>query len=58
MAYVTHSNDNLTSVIDGVTNTVITTIQVGSGPTAVAVNPQTNKVFVANFNDDTVSVIH
>ena len=35
----------------------MTTIGVGHGPTAVAVNPYTHYVYVANSNDGTVSVI-
>jgi len=34
-------------VIDGSTNLVIATIDVGSGPAAVGVNPKTNRVYVA-----------
>jgi YVTN family beta-propeller protein len=30
---------------------------VGKNPTAVSVNPSTNTVYVANYNDSTVSVI-
>lgn len=39
-AYVTNSNDNTVSVIDTVTNSVIATVPVGSGPSAVAVTPE------------------
>ena len=31
---------------------------VGSAPLAVAVNPSTNTVYVANFGDNSVSVIN
>jgi YVTN family beta-propeller protein len=34
-----------------------TTVSVGSAPTAFAVNPATNKLYVANGNGPTVSVI-
>ncbi|MGD0478104.1 MAG: protease pro-enzyme activation domain-containing protein [Nitrososphaerales archaeon] len=33
-------------------------ISVGSGPYAVAVNPSTNRIYVANYWDNTVSVIN
>ena len=44
-----------TTPVDG--QTVSTIITVGDTPEGVDVNPLTNKVYVANFNDDTVSVI-
>lgn len=37
--------------------TVIATIPVGNAPAGVAANPTTNRVYVANAADDTVSVI-
>ena len=37
--------------------TVTATIPVGTGPTAVAVDPAAGTVYVANFDDSTVSVI-
>ena len=65
--YVTNSGDGTVSVIDGDSssptfNTVIgAPITVGSGagsdPIGVAVNPNTNNVYVTNFNDGTVTVI-
>jgi LPXTG-motif cell wall-anchored protein len=45
------------TVVDGATNVVTTTISVGSGSQSVAVNPGTNRVYVANRGDNTVSVI-
>jgi YVTN family beta-propeller protein len=36
---------------------VTATIPVGKNPTAVSVNPSTNIAYVANFDEDTVSVI-
>ncbi|MFF3684430.1 beta-propeller fold lactonase family protein, partial [Streptomyces sp. NPDC002187] len=55
--YVANGNDATVSVIDTATNTVTTTIPVGSGPTGVAVTPDGTRVYVANGNDATVSVI-
>ena len=46
------------SVIDGLTNSVISTISVGNDPQGIAVNPNTNKIYVANQHDSTVSVIN
>ncbi len=44
------------TVIDGATNTT-TTVAVGTGPAALAVNPVTNKVYVANNGGNNVTVI-
>jgi len=65
--YVGNENEGTLSVINGATNTEIdidgnpangmTRIALGSVPTAVAVNPATNRVFVSNFGSGTVSVV-
>jgi len=44
-------------VIDGKTNKVIGNVKVGNTPSAVAVNPNTNMVYVTNYYDNTTSVI-
>ena len=49
------------SVINPATNAVTATIGVGNDPYGVAVSPtgpEAGDVFVANLNDDTVSVIN
>jgi YVTN family beta-propeller protein len=46
------------SVVNGATNTITTTIPVGAAPQAVAVNPTTNTIYVANANAGTLSVIN
>jgi YVTN family beta-propeller protein/YD repeat-containing protein len=56
-AYVANYYDNTVSVIDTNTNTVITTISVGSSPRALTVSPDGTHVYVANSNANTVSVI-
>jgi len=57
-AYVTISfPNNLVSVIDTATNTVISTIPVGVGPTGVAITPDGTRAYVTNDGSDTVSVI-
>ena len=43
-------------MIDGATNST-TTVGAGSNPIAVAVNPVTNKIYVANYSSNTVTVI-
>ena len=45
------------SVIDGGTNTVVATVPVGTWPDGVAVNPTTNRIYVANCDSNNVSVI-
>src|SRR5207245_1204178 len=37
---------------------VIATIPVGSEPLGVGVNPNTNRIYISNFNSNTVSVIN
>src|SRR2546427_1094768 len=44
-------------VVSGSNNTVIRTIDIGSGPFSIAVNPNSNRVYVANFYDWTISVV-
>jgi YVTN family beta-propeller protein len=52
--YVT--NQANVTVIDGASNTA-TTVPAGKNPRAVELDPATNKVYVANFADNTVTVI-
>lgn len=44
-------------MIGGLTNTVITTIPVGNNPNGAGVNPLTNRIYITNQDDNTVSVI-
>jgi YVTN family beta-propeller protein len=46
------------TVIDGSTDSVITTVATGTNPTAVAVNVVTNQVYVANTGDATATAIN
>jgi YVTN family beta-propeller protein len=57
LLYVTHRLLNITSVINGTTNSVVADIAVGKGPISIAINPNTNLIYVANYNSHTVSVI-
>jgi YVTN family beta-propeller protein len=50
-------NANEITVIDGATNTILTTIPVADQPQALAVNPSTNRLYVAHVPLNTVSVI-
>jgi YVTN family beta-propeller protein len=55
--YVANNNSNYVTVIDGATNST-TTVGAGGYPNAVAVNPVTNKIYVAIGSDSgTVTVI-
>jgi YVTN family beta-propeller protein len=58
--YVAVSNDLIGSVvvIDGNTESIIATVPVGRGPTAVAIDPNTDFVYVTNAIDNTVTVIN
>lgn len=44
------------TVIDGVTNNTLT-VSTGAGPAAIAINSQTNKIYVANCTGGSVTVI-
>jgi YVTN family beta-propeller protein len=44
-------------VIDGATDAVLASITIGNHPSAIAVNVNTNRVYVANRGSDRVSVI-
>ncbi len=55
--YVTNPVSPIVTVLDGATNTVVTTVGVGAGPLGVIVNEKTGRVYVTNLNSNTVSVI-
>lgn len=64
--YVSNGYDNTVTVIDGTgvlefgevgLNNKTTTIGVGINPSAIAVNPVTNKIYVANTGAATVTII-
>ncbi|WP_251065537.1 YncE family protein [Streptomyces sp. ISL-44] len=55
-AYITHS-DGTVKVIDAESSSVSATIPVGSQPEGVAFEPHSNRVYVANRGDGTVSAI-
>ncbi|MDB4902642.1 MAG: beta-propeller fold lactonase family protein [Mucilaginibacter sp.] len=57
-AYITNSGDGTVSVIDIATNTVVSTITVGSNPTGVSVSTDNNRVYVSNQNSNSVSAIN
>ena len=48
---------NYVTVLDGSTNTIISTVQVGQNPYGIGINPNANKIYVGNSGSSTVSVI-
>ncbi|MEU8585437.1 beta-propeller fold lactonase family protein [Streptomyces sp. NPDC048664] len=56
--YVVNSGLNSVSVINTATNTVTTTIPVGTGPDSVAITPDSTKAYVTNATSNNVSVIN
>jgi YVTN family beta-propeller protein len=56
--YVANQFTDLLHVIDGGTNTVVTSVGVGATPLGIAVNETTNRIYVVNRNGDSVSVIN
>jgi len=58
-AYITNDNDThgTVTVIDTATDACIKTVDVGTAPLGVAVNPAGTKAYVVNWGIGTVSVI-
>ncbi len=57
-AFITNSADNTVSVINLATNTVTTTIPVGTFPRGVSVSPDGTKAYITNAGSNSVSVIN
>ena len=55
--YVAHNDSNNVAVIDGAANAVVAAIAVGLLPDGLSVNPQTNRVYVANRQSNSVTVL-
>ena len=55
--YIANQAADTLTVIDGNTHTIIAQAPTGSNPIAIAVNPITHKVVIANFNHSSVTVI-
>lgn len=55
--YVTSYSTNSVSIIDAPTNTVLSTISVGTNPTSITYDVNTGRVFVLNQGANTISVI-
>jgi YVTN family beta-propeller protein len=57
LIFASNSNSDTVSVIDGSTNEVVATIKVRQEPVDLAINDIINRLYVANYQNDTVSVI-
>ena len=57
-AYISNGGSNTVTVLDVVNMRQDRVIAVGSGPSALGVNPRRNEVYVVNSGSDTVSVIN
>jgi YVTN family beta-propeller protein len=55
---VANSDSDNVSVIDTATNTVISTVPVGTFPVAIAITPDGTRAYVTNYLPNTVSVIN
>ena len=55
--YVTNRSQNTLTVLDGVTYAALATVPVGAKPFGVAVNPFRHRVYVANFDGSSISVL-
>src|SRR5574341_582966 len=53
--YVANYGDNSVSVINGLNNTEISRIKVGHRPSSIGVDQNTSRLYVANFDDKSVS---
>ena len=51
--YVANELENTVTVIDALTNTVLATVPVGTGPIAVTVHPNGSRVYVVNGSTPT-----
>jgi len=56
-AYVVNSGSSNLSVIDTASNTLVSTVAVGSSPQSVAVNTATNRAYVTNSGSSSLSII-
>jgi YVTN family beta-propeller protein len=56
--YVSNNGGNSVSVIETVTNTVMTTVGVGLAPAGLAMSPDQSQVYVVNNGSSNVSVIN
>jgi YVTN family beta-propeller protein len=55
--YVANANNNTVSVIDAASNTITTTIPVGSAPVSLVLTPDAAFLYVVNDGANTVSVV-
>ena len=56
--YFTNSLDGTLSVLDGKTNVVLETVPAGRRPTEVALSPSGDRLYVADMDTDTLTVLN
>lgn len=56
-AYIPNYNDGTITVINTLTNAVLTTIPAGVNPISVAINTDGSRIYVSNASSDNISVI-
>lgn len=57
LIYTANNSGNTVSLIDGASNHLLATVAVGDGPSALAINPVTGFLYVANYRDFSISVL-
>ena len=57
-AYIANQQSNTVSVINTITNSVVSTIPVGQAPTGAAASPDGTRVYITNQGDNSISVIN
>jgi YVTN family beta-propeller protein len=55
--FITNNSSNTVTIIDTASNTLVGTLNVGNHPFGIAVDPMSNKVYVGNQSDRTISII-
>jgi YVTN family beta-propeller protein len=55
--FIANYGSSNVSVIDGVTDSVLTTVSVARNPQAIAVDPGNDKVYVASTREDAITVL-
>ncbi|MEM7466151.1 MAG: PQQ-dependent catabolism-associated beta-propeller protein, partial [Pseudomonadota bacterium] len=55
--FVTNERDNTLSVINGATNEVESTVEIGDRPRGIGISPDRKEVYVALSNDNAIAVL-
>jgi YVTN family beta-propeller protein len=57
LIYTANTQANTVTVIDGASNTVLATLEAGKAPYALAVNPASGKLHVANLDETAFTIL-